>query len=74
MNVIFSTVDNGARAASPPYIHAHAGGVRIRFIERRDEQYVGWRCDEHGNGRCEHSDAVWEHLGSKIRDRIRRVA
>lgn len=74
-NVIFSTLDNGARdPREVPYISVTVDLVRVRFIDRPTEGFTGWRCDECGDGRCRHSEQVWPFLGSKIRQRIRRAS
>lgn len=71
MNITLSTVDNGARNHNKPYIHAHVEGTRVRFIERVDEDFIGWRCDEHGDVDCIHALVVEGLLSRKIRDRIK---
>lgn len=76
MTVKISTIDNGARSGVP-YIHATVDGVRIRFIERHDEDFIGWRCAEHGDAHphrpCSHGEGVTLVLARRVIDRIRAL-
>lgn len=72
MTVKFSTIDNGAREREQvPYINSTVDGVRVRFIDRADEDFVGWRCDEHGDATCSHAREAMTHLSRRITDRMR---
>lgn len=77
MTVKISTIDNGARNGDVPYIHATVDGTRVRFIEREDEDFIGWRCDQHGDADphhpCDHAHRVTLVLARRIIDRIRAL-
>lgn len=66
MNITFTTINYGSRA-SVPYVKATVDGVSVRHVDRSPE-YIGWRCDEHGDEQCWHAEALMPLLARRIRD------
>jgi hypothetical protein len=72
--VEFDLIGNSETA---PRVRGWVDGVKVIWRAREGHPglppFIGWICEDHGKGRCEHTDVAEDHLTENLANRLVRL-